>query len=69
MQTLGMTPYIRTIIAVGIALAGLILTGQRSIRKEIGDLRIDLTALRERTAHLSGLLEDLREASAHGRAA
>ena len=64
-----MTPEIWTIIAVGIALAGLILTGQRSIRREIGDLRTDLTALRERMAHLEGLLEGLREAIAHGRAA
>lgn len=64
-----MTPEIWTIIGVGVALAGLILTGQRSIRKDIGELRTDLTALRERMAHLEGLLEGLREAITHGRAA
>ena len=39
-----MTPEIYTIIAVGIALAGLILNGQRSI----AELRKDLNALGER---------------------
>ena len=68
-----MTPEIWTIVGVGIALAGLILTGQRSIRKEIGELRTDLAALREDFARLrermGGLFEGLREAIAHGRAA
>ena len=46
-----MTPEIYTIIAVGIALAGLILNGQRSIselRKDLKELRKDLNALGER---------------------
>ena len=46
-----MTPEIYTIVAVGIALAGLILNGQRSIaelRKDLKDLRKDLSALGER---------------------
>ena len=46
-----MTPESYTIIAVGIALAGLILNGQRLIaglRKDLKELRKDLTALGER---------------------
>ena len=61
------------IIAVGITLAGLNLTTFRSLRaemrSEIGSLRkeiagigAEITALRERMAHLEGLLEGLREA-------
>ena len=45
------TPEIYTIVAVGIALAGLILNGQRSIaelRKDLQELRKDLNALGER---------------------
>lgn len=44
-----MTPEIYTIIAVAIALAGLILNGQRAI----GELRKDLNALSERVNALS----------------
>ena len=75
------------IIGTGIALAGLIGTGQRGLRAELGGLRTEqhgiraemrdrfnamdtrLTAiehqqgeLRERMAHLEGLLDGLREA-------
>lgn len=64
------------IIAVGIALAGLILTSFRSLRGEIDGLRTEIgrlraeingiraeiAALRERMAHLEGLLDGLREA-------
>ena len=79
------------IISVGVALAGLILNGQRSLREEIKSLRAEMHAelkvlreemhaglkvlredlnslreevisLRERMAHLAGLLEGLREA-------
>ena len=68
-----MTPEIYTIIAVAIALAGLILNGQRSIAKSIAELRGELNALREqvnhdiaalseRVARLEGLLEGLRDA-------
>ena len=71
------------IASVGVALAGLILTGQRAMRaelaaqrQEIAALRDDLTALREdfaalreRMAHLEGLLEGLREAITRERAA
>ena len=68
------------IASVGVALAGLILTGQRSIcvelaaqRQDIATLRKDIgeemAALRERMAHLEGLLEGLREAISRERAA
>ena len=57
-----MSPEIIAIASVGVALAGLILTGQRAIRAELAAQRHDLAALRERMAHLEGLLEGLREA-------
>ena len=50
------------IISDSIALAGLILNGQNSLRKEIGGLRKDINDLRERMARLEGLMEGLREA-------
>ena len=50
------------IISASIALAGLILNGQSSLRKEIGDLRKEINDLRERMARLEGLMEGLREA-------
>ena len=54
-----MTPEIYTIIAVGIALAGLILNGQRSI----AELRKDLNALGERVNRdIAGLDEKLSRA-------
>ena len=64
-----MSPEIIAIVSVGVALAGLILTGQRAMRQEIAALREDLAALRERMAHLEGLLEGLREAITRERAA
>ena len=59
-----MTPESYTIIAVGIALAGLILNGQRLI----AELRRDLNALGERIARLEGFMEGIRDAIA-GKAA
>ena len=57
------------IISASIALAGLIVTGQNSLRremreqrKEINGLREAIGELRERMAHLEGLIEGLREA-------
>ena len=61
------------IVAVGAALAGLILTGNRGLRQDmarmearlderIGRLESQFGELRERMAHLEGLLEGLREA-------
>ena len=46
-----MTPGILTIIGIGIALAGLILNGQRVLRAEITGLRAEVGQLRERMAH------------------
>lgn len=58
-----------TIITVGVALAGLILTSFRALRDEITglraevtDLRIAMASLRERMAHLVGFIEGLKEA-------
>ena len=68
------------VVAVGVTLAGLILTSQRAIRAELADQRLEMTdlrkefgerftaleqqitELRERMAHLEGLLDGLREA-------
>ena len=49
-------------------MAGLILTSNRGLRQDIKDLRGEVGELRERMAHLEGLLEGLREAIS-GRAA
>ena len=75
-----MSPELIAIVSVGVALAGIILTSQRTIltdlaaqRQEIATLRKDISdgiaALRERMAHLEGLLEGLREAITRERAA
>ena len=61
------------VLAIGAALAGLILTSNRGLRQDIKDLRgevgelrermaHEISELRERMAHLEGLLEGLREA-------
>ena len=58
------------ILGVGVALAGVILTATRGLREDISDLRGEVGELRERMAHLEGLLEGLREAiTGRGRAA
>ena len=57
-----MTPESLSIIATAIALAGLILNGQRLQRQAEHDIRRELGDLRERMAKLEGLLEGLREA-------
>ena len=78
-----MSPEFIAIASVGVALAGLILTGQRAMRQDFAALREDFAALREdfaalcedfaalreRMAHLEGLLEGLREAITRERAA
>ena len=56
-----MSPEMYSIIGVGLALAGLIVPKMNAIGKDITDLR-------ERMAHLEGLLEGLREAITHSRA-
>lgn len=64
-----MTPGMYTIVGVGIALAGLILAGNRTTNARIERVETSVSELRERMAHLEGLLEGLREAIAHNRAA
>ena len=49
------------IIALGVAIAGLVLSGQRSLGRDLSALRNDVVQLRERMAHLEGLLEGLIE--------
>ena len=70
-----MSGEIIAILAVGVALAGLILTSSRGLRQDmrrlderIRGLESQIGELRERMAHLEGLLEGLREAIT-GRAA
>ena len=46
---------ILAILAVGVALAGVILTSSRGVPQDMWDMRQDM-------AHLEGLLEGLREA-------
>jgi len=64
-----MSPETWTIIAVGVALAGILLASHRALARRIERLEDGQTELRERMAHLEGLLEGLREAIAHNRAA
>lgn len=45
------------LIAVGVALAGLMLTGLRGVRVEMHDLRSDVGDLRERMTRLEDLFE------------
>ena len=45
------------VISVGVALAGLMLTGLRAVRVEVHDLRSDVGDLRKRMARLEGLFE------------
>lgn len=51
------SPEIVSILAVGVALAGLTLTGLRGVRVELHDVRTDVADLRERIARLEGLFE------------
>lgn len=71
-----MTPEFIAIISVGVALAGLLVASQRWLRSEIGQLRDEISdlhnqsaSLRERMAHLGGLLEGLRAAVSSARTA
>ena len=68
------------VVAVGATLAGLILSGQRAMRAELAAqrkkfnerftaLEQQMAELRERMAHLEGLLDGLREAIAIPRGA
>ena len=69
LRSVAMSPELIAILAVGVALATLILTGQRSLTARIERVESGQIELRERMAHLEGLLEGLREAIAHNRAA
>ena len=55
--------------AATVGLAGLIMNGQRRTDAAIAELRASVSELRERMAHIGGLLEGLREAIVHNRAA
>ena len=57
-----MNAEIIAIVTVGVALAGVILTSARGVRQDINELRGEVGTLRERMAHLEGLMEGLREA-------
>ena len=46
-----------SILAVGVALASLTLTGLHGVRTELHDVRTDVGDLRERMARLEGLFE------------
>lgn len=50
-----------TIIAVGVALAGLILNGQRGLKGDMDILRGDIDILRGTVAKLESGMADLRE--------
>ena len=52
-----MSPELVTTLAVGVALAALILTGLRGVRVELHEVRTDVGDLRERMARLEGLFE------------
>ncbi len=64
-----MTPEMWTTIGVGIAIAGLILACNRQLSGRIERVESSVSELRERMAHLEGLLEGLREAITRNRAA
>ena len=46
-----------TIIGAAVALATVIVPGQRAIRQEMGEMRRDIGDLRERMARIEGLFE------------
>ena len=69
MPTADLLTILGSMLAIGVAIAGLILATQRSMRAEIAELRRnvqtlqnEVSGLRERMAKLEGLLEGLREA-------
>ena len=61
-MSIELTSVLVAVLAIGATLAGLILTSNRALRQDIKDLRGEVGELRERMAHLEGLLEGLREA-------
>ena len=51
-----------TIIGAAVALAAVIVPGQRAIRQEMGEMRRDIGDLRERMARIEGLFEGFTRA-------
>lgn len=64
-----MTPELIAIIAATVALAGLILNGNRGLAQRMDRLEDRLASVEREQAHLAGLLEGLREAISSHRAA
>ena len=64
-----MTPELIAIIAATVALAGLILNGNRGLSQCMDRLEGRLASVEREQAHLAGLLEGLREAISGRRAA
>lgn len=64
-----MTPEQLTVCAVGVALAGLILSSHRALIQRLERLEDRLAAVEREQAHLAGLLEGLREAISSHRVA
>lgn len=69
MPTADLLTILGTMLAIGVAIAGLIVATQRGLCAEMSDMRRDIqnlhgevSALRGRMAKLDGLLEGLREA-------
>ena len=52
-----MSPEFMAVIGAAIALAAVILSSQRAMRREIGKVQKDVGDLRERMARLEGLFE------------
>lgn len=57
-----MTPELIAIIAATVALAGLILNGNRGLTQRMGRLEDWLASVEREQAYLAGLLEGLRKA-------
>ena len=53
-ESSALSPEFIAIIGAAVALAGLILHGQRIVHRDVGDLRRDVADLRERMAKLEG---------------
>ena len=64
-----MTPELTAIITATVALAGLILNGNRALSQGLDRMEVRLSAVEREQAHLAGLLEGLREAISGHRAA
>ncbi len=64
-----MTPELLATSAATVALAGLILNGNRGLTQRMGRLEARLASMKREQAHLAGLLEGLREAISGHRAA